>query len=137
MRKNLFGLSGLGGLFLFGLLVLGAPATATAVPVNGQPIYVHNHTNRPIWVAANFMPAGSKSRVTDGYWKVEPGQKMLIIYNNAVWIYVHAHDANGAVYRGQGNPIRETLKGKTIDLYPMNTGEDYNPRVIDFFDLNP
>jgi uncharacterized membrane protein len=96
----------------------------------GQPIYVQNNTDRTLWVAARYIPPGSRSYVSDGFWKIAPGQRMLILYNNGVWMYLHAQDAQGRGLRFQGTPVQATVRGQTVDLYPYDTGTDYDPRVI-------
>jgi hypothetical protein len=121
------------GLVLAVVLVGLLPSGSRADPLEGQPIYAQNNSNRTIWVAARFIPPGSTSYVNDGYWKVEPGERVLILYNNGVILYLHAHHADGTVSRGNGNATTQTIRGKTVDLYPHDTGTDYNPRTISFF----
>jgi hypothetical protein len=123
---------------LAGVALVALTAQAAACPRDGghpgQPIYAQNNSNRTIWVAAMYVPKGGRNYVTDGFWKIEPGQRVLILYNDAVWAYFHARDAQGRVSRGTGNPVRGTVRGETVDLYPEDTGTDYDPRVITFFD---
>jgi hypothetical protein len=107
---------------------------ARADNVVGQPIYAQNNGTRPIWVAARYMPAGRAGYVTDGYWRLDPGQRTLICYNNAVYVYFFARDDLGRVNRGSGAPIQATVRGEVVNMYGENTGNDFNPRVITFFD---
>lgn len=117
------------------LVLVGlSPGLSRADNLQGQQIWVLNKSQRTIWVAARYMPAGSNSYVNDGYWKVEPGQRLLVFYNNAVYVYVHAHDADGRVHRGAGNPVTETIRGRTVDLYPVDTTHSFRPWLITFFD---
>jgi hypothetical protein len=132
MRKNPARFAPWAAALALVLVGLAAPASR-AGGHQGQPIYAQNNTDRPIWVAARYIPAGCRRYVTDGYWRIEPGQRVLILYNNGVWAYFHARDAQGRVSRGRGAPIRATVRGDTVDMYPEDTGTDYNPRVITFF----
>ena len=75
-------------LVLVGML----PNVAKADNLQGQPIYAQNNTNRTIWVAARYMPPGSTSFVADGFWKVNPNERVLILYNNGVNIYWAPYD---------------------------------------------
>jgi len=127
---------------LFLAMVLGIVLPANAVQAqrfSGQPIYVQNNTDVTIWVAASYIPPGSSSYVNDGYWQVDPGQRVLIVNNNGVWIYLHAHTADGREYTGPGSPIRRTIRSKTVNLFPVDTGTDYDPRVwtVYFSNINP
>jgi uncharacterized membrane protein len=124
-------------LALVGLLTnaAGADCRRSSSPnLRAQPIYVQNNSNTTIWVAAKYMPAGSRSYVTDGFWRVDPGQKKLIVYNNAVYVYFHARDDQGRVWRGGGNHDRQTIRGESVDMYAIDTGHDFDPRVMTFFD---
>src|SRR5207249_1700012 len=63
-------------------LVTLLPNVVRADTLQGQPIYAQNNTDRPIWVASQYVPPGSTSYVTDGWWQVDPGERVLIHYNN-------------------------------------------------------
>jgi hypothetical protein len=99
----------------------------------GQPIYVQNNARVAIWVAASYIPPGSNRRVQDGYWRIAPGQRLLILYNNGVWLYLGARLEDGTIAHMNGNPIRATIRGLPVDLYPFDTGEDFDPRVITLY----
>ena len=105
-------------------------------------IYIQNKTNRPIWVAVHFRKDGYK-RVgtqyeydqwrTEGYWKLNPGQKTLILddeerISNRI-IYFHAHDEQGKVWgssekvfdiRGENQPFFEANMGDEIGKYTQS-----------------
>ena len=117
------------------VLVGSLPSVSTADNVSAQPIYAQNNSNRTIWVAARYKPPGSGDFHNAGFWQIEPGQKMLIFCNgNARYTYLHANDAQGGVFRGQGTPLYETIRGRTVELYRHDTGDDYDPRTIEFRD---
>ncbi len=117
-------------LILVGLL----PGVSRSDNLQGQQIWILNKSQRTIWVAVRYIPPGSTSYVNDGYWKVEPGQRRLIVYNNGVILYAHAHDADGREHRGNGNPVTETIRGRTVDLYPVDTTDSFRPWLITYFD---
>jgi uncharacterized membrane protein len=116
------------------LVLVGlVPGAAKADNLQGQPIYVQNNANSTIWVAARYIPPGHSSYVTDGFWKVEPGQRILMLYNNGVYMYIHARDAQGRVWRGNGNLIRAMVREETVNMYAENTSRGYDPWTITFF----
>src|SRR5579871_1145279 len=69
------------------VLIAMLPNFAPADTLQGQPIYAQNNTGRTIWVAAQYIPAGGSSYVTDGFWQVDAGASVLILYNNGQNIY--------------------------------------------------
>jgi uncharacterized membrane protein len=114
-------------LILVGLL----PKVSQADTLQGQPIYAQNNTNRTIWVAARYMPPGGGSYVSDGFWRVEPGQRLLILYNgNRRFMYLYARDGQGAVW--SGNAVRTTVRGETLNMFAGDTGLGYEPWTMNF-----
>ncbi|MEG4085216.1 hypothetical protein [Microcoleus sp. POL10_C6] len=114
-------------------------------------VYIQNKTNRPIWVAVNFLqsPPGSSGSDSDlavvipaqwrteGYWKLNPGQKTLILddeerISNRI-IYFHAHDEQGKSWgssekvfdiRGENQPFFEANMGDEIGKYTQSFTAD-------------
>jgi uncharacterized membrane protein len=129
--------SGRVGVLVVAVVLAGSlPGVATADKLSGQPIYVQNDAARTIWVAARYKPPGSGDFVNAGFWQIEPGQRLLVVYNgNARYLFLHAHDTQGGVYRGQGTSLTETIRGRTVTLFPFDTGVDYEPRTIRFYEL--
>jgi uncharacterized membrane protein len=112
-----------------GLLTV-LPRVAWADNIQGQPIYAQNNTNYSIWVAARYIPAGSNSYVADGFWQVDPGQKMLILYNNGRYIDFYARDDHGGVWTG--NDATANVRGETLNMIQEDTGTGYNPWTMNF-----
>jgi len=109
-------------------------------------IYIQNNTNRPIWVAVHFRQDAYEHRgttyginqwITEGYWKLNPGQKTLILDNeerisNRI-IYFHAHDEQGKSWgssekvwdiRGENQPFFEANMGEEIGTYTQSFTTD-------------
>jgi uncharacterized membrane protein len=111
-------------------LVALAPSVSLADCIQAQPIYAHNNTGRPIWVAAHYVPAGSQSFVSDGWWEVAPGQCQLLLYNNGRWIYFNARDDQGHTW--DGSAITTTVRGQNVGMFQRDTGMCYDPWTLDF-----
>lgn len=115
-------------ILLFGLASVGAsdqPVAAQNVP--GQPIYAQNNTNEPIWVAACYVPPGSSDFFTNGFWRVNPGERIMLLYNgNRVYMYFYANNATRSRV-WSGNDRVTTLRGETLNMFRADTGTDYNP----------
>jgi len=116
------------------ILVLAAaamlPNLAQADCISAQPIYAHNNTSQPIWVAAKYIPAGSNCFVDAGWWRVEPGQCLLIAYNGGRWIYFNAYDNQG--HKWEGNDTTGVVRGQTLNMFRMDTGMCFDPWTVDF-----
>jgi len=112
------------------ILVAIAPTVSRADCIEAQPIYARNNTNRPIWVASYYIPGGSHSFVTSGWWRVNPGCCRLLLYNNGRNIYFNAHDDQGNVWGG--NATSTVVDGKTVNMFHMDTGPCYDPWTVDF-----
>jgi uncharacterized membrane protein len=110
--------------------VAAAPGVSRADCIEAQPIYARNNTSRPIWVAAHYIPAGSHSFVTDGWWRIEPGCCRLLLYNNGVHIYFAARDDQGAVW--EGTATSAVVRGETVNMFHRDTGPCYDPWTVDF-----
>lgn len=115
-------------------------------------VNIHNKTNRQVWVAVKYLGnppransnIGSDSQVAQvmtgpssqwkirGYWKLAPGQKVLILndedrISNRV-IYFHAHDDQTMVWGkdnvfevgGNNQPFFEANMGNTIGEYTQS-----------------
>jgi len=95
--------------------------------VPGQPIYAQNNTNEPIWVAACYVPPGSSDYFTNGFWRVEPGQRVLILHNgNRRFMYFYANnETRSKVWSGNDRIV--VLRGETLRMFRADTGDDYNP----------
>lgn len=112
------------------LLVASLPGVAAADNHTGQPVYAQNNTSRPIWVAAKYIPpGGGRSFVTGGFWRVNPGEKVLIFYNNGVFAYFYARDTSGGVWRGN---FPATVRGETVNMLEQNTTDRYDPFTMNF-----
>lgn len=115
------------------VLALGCllPGVARAQSCNpqGQPIYARNNTDRPIWVAAKYMPAGERNYIANGFWKVNPGERVLIYYNNAIFNYMYARDDLGRTWRGD-HSVR--VRGETLPMFSVDTGEGFEPYTMNF-----
>jgi len=107
-----------------------APGVSRADTLQGQPIYAQNNTNRTIWVAAQYVPAGSSSFVSDGFWQINPGERVLILYNNSRYIYFYARDGQGSVWTG--NAASGTVRGETLNMLRRDTGTGYDPWTMNF-----
>ena len=113
------------------LVLVGlAPSVSRADTLQGQPIYAQNNTSRTIWVAAQYVPPGSSSFVADGFWRVDPGQRVLILYNNARYIYFYARDGQGTVWTG--SDAGGTVRGERLNMMRMDTGTGYEPWTMNF-----
>jgi uncharacterized membrane protein len=106
------------------VLVPLMPASARADNLQGQPIYARNNTNHPIWVACRYVPPGGSSYVTNGWWQVNPGQSVLILYNNAQYIYFYAHNDCGTSW--DGNDACTVVRGETVHMFQADTGTGYD-----------
>ena len=113
---------------------VGLPANlARADDLKGQPIYANNNTNRTIYVAAHYIPPGGANYVTNGFWAVNPGEKLLILYNDGRYIYLYARDANGNAWTGNGRPVtRVTVRGETVTMFREDTTDGYQPWAYNF-----
>jgi uncharacterized membrane protein len=107
-----------------------APSVSRADNVQGQPIYAQNNTNRTIWVAAQYVPAGSSSFVSDGFWKINPGERVLILYNNNRYIYFYARDGQGMVWNG--NATTAMVRGERLTMSRQDTGTTFDPWTMNF-----
>src|SRR5579864_9546693 len=114
-------------LILAGLL----PNVSQADTLQGQPIYAQNNTNRTIWVAARYMPPGGGSYISDGFWRVDPGERVLILYNgNRRNMYFYARNSQGTVW--SGNAIRTRVRGEILNMFVGDTGPGYEPWTMEF-----
>jgi hypothetical protein len=107
-----------------------APSVSQADYVRGQPIYAQNNTARSIWIAAYYVPAGSRNYVSAGWWEICPGQRVLLLYNNGRFIYFNAHDDQGHVW--DGSDTSAMLRGETLKMFQSDTGPCYDPWTISF-----
>jgi hypothetical protein len=112
------------------ILVAFAPNVSRADCIEAQPIYAHNNTSRPIWVAAHYVPGGSHSFVTGGWWKVDPGCRRLLLYNNGRNIYFNAHDDQSTVWGGTATSV--AVQGQTVNMFHRDTGPCYDAWTVDF-----
>ena len=112
------------------LLVIMMPAVSRAEWLQGQPIYARNNTGRPIWVAAKYMAPGSHSFVTDGFWKIDPGQCVLLVYNTNRWIYFYARNDAGQIW--QGNDTGGVVQGEMVGMTQQDTGLCFDPWMMTF-----
>ena len=112
------------------LLVGMPPALVRADCIEAQPIFAHNNTDRPIQVAAYFVPAGGHDLVTGGWWTIYPGQCRLLLYNNGVNIYFCAKDDKGWVWEGTDATV--SLQGQTLHMFHRDTGQCYDPWTVTF-----
>ncbi len=107
-----------------------APSVSLADRIQAQPIYAHNNTGRPIWLAAYYVPAGSQGFVSDGWWEVAPGQCQLLLYNNGRYIYFNARDDQGHVW--DGSDTTTTVRNQSVKMFQADTGLCYDPWTMDF-----
>ena|ERR1700677_3910743 len=107
-----------------------APSVSLADNLQGQPIYAQNNTNRTIWVAAKYVPPGSSSFVSDGFWKINPGERVLICYNNNRYIYFYGRDGRGLVW--SGGATSATVRGETLNMLRQDTGTSFDPWTMNF-----
>ncbi|MEX0269149.1 hypothetical protein AB3R30_08395 [Leptolyngbyaceae cyanobacterium UHCC 1019] len=131
----------------------GQVGTSGNDKLGGQKWYfvnVKNNSSRAIWVAAHYRVTptdtsgscvqsvgadncNSPSWATGGYWKLEPGEKALILNSeNQIdnrYIYFHAHDAQGRTWgspelkknvRGEVQPFFKTDMGGTITNFTQS-----------------
>jgi hypothetical protein len=118
--------AGIVALILVGL----APNVGRSDYIQAQPIYARNNTSRPIWVAAHYIPAGSSSFVTGGWFKVDPGCCKLILYNNGRNIYFGAHNDQGVEWNGTDTTT--VVDGQTVKMFHRDTGPCYDPWTVTF-----
>jgi uncharacterized membrane protein len=112
-------------------LVCFPASVSKADDVKAQQIHAQNNTDRAIWVAAMYKPVGGSSYIADGFWKVNPGQRLFILYNgNARYMYFYARDGEGRVW--SGNEARATVRGETLNMFKADTRDDYNPFTQNF-----
>jgi hypothetical protein len=104
-------------------------SVAEAQGPRGQPIYAKNNTDRPIWVAAKYFPAGERNYVVNGFWRVNPGERVLIYYNNAVFNYMYARDDRGRNWTGS---VSVSFRGENLLMFSVDTGEGYEPYTMNF-----
>ncbi|GAB4525501.1 MAG: hypothetical protein Tsb0014_04880 [Pleurocapsa sp.] len=107
-------------------------------------VYLHNKHDRPIWVAIHYKYIPKKTCtncsdiqvlrpgsdwITDGYWKVEPGRKVLVnVSTNNRYIYFHAHDDRGTTWgseqtfkvRNQRKSFFQATMGSQIGSYTQS-----------------
>ena len=107
-----------------------APNASRAEWVQGQPIYARNNTSRPLWVAAKYMAPGAHSFVTDGFWKIDPGQCVLLVYNSNRWIYFYARNDAGQTW--QGNDTSGVIQGEMVGMTQQDTGLCFDPWMMTF-----
>ena len=112
------------------VLVAMAPAMARADYIQAQPIYARNNSDRPIQVAAYYIPAGGHQFVSGGWWKVYPGQCRLVLWNNGVNIYFYAKDDQGWFWEGTDATV--TVQGETLHMFHQDTGPCYDPWSVTF-----
>lgn len=113
------------------VMVLGlASVAASDQPASvqnpqGQPIYARNNTSEPIWVAACYVPPGSNEYFANGFWRVEPGERKLLLYNgNRVYMYFYArNDSRSRVWSGEDRVV--TVRGETLNMFRADTGTGY------------
>src|SRR5262249_25819715 len=115
------------------ILLVTAPTVALADYIQAQPIYARNNSDRPIWVAAYYVPAGGHNLVSDDWWKVEPGRCCLLLYNNGVNIYFYARDDNGKVWEGNSaGDATVVFRGETLHMFHRDTGPCYDRWEVSF-----
>jgi len=112
------------------VLVAALPSVSRADTICAQPIYAQNNTGRAIWVAAEYVPAGSNSFVTDGWWEVGPGRCLRILYNNGRNIYFSARDDQGDTWEGDDTVAQ--VRGEAVKMFHADTGPCYDPWTINF-----
>jgi uncharacterized membrane protein len=115
--------------FTLGLITM-LPSVSLADCIQAQPIYARNNTSRTIWVASHYVPAGSQSFVTDGWWQVGPGQCVLLLYNNGRYIYFNAKDDQGHVWNG--TDTKAVVQGESVQMFQSDTGLCYDPWTVSF-----
>lgn len=106
------------------------PAIGLADWIQAQPVYARNNSDRPIWVAAEYVPAGGSSLVTDGWWKVRPHQCRLLLYTNGQNIYFAAHDDQGHVW--DGDATLAIVHGESVRMFHADTGPCYDAWTMTF-----
>ena len=62
--------------------------------------------------------------------QVNPGERMLILYNNGVNIYFYARDGQGGTW--SGNAASGTVRGETVNMLRRDTGNGYQPWTMNF-----
>jgi len=117
------------------VVVLMAASVTRADLLKGQPIFAQNNTDNPIWVAARYVPPGSTSYVNAGWWRVEPGERVLILYNNGRYIYFNAHDNQGADW--SGNEACGVVRGERVNMFREDTGCGYECWTMNFNPPDP
>lgn len=126
LRKVLFNKASILAL----VLVTMMPAVSRAEWLQGQAIYARNNTSRPIWVAAKYMSPGSQNFVTDGFWKIDPGQCVLLVYNSNRWIYFYARNDAGETW--QGNDTSGVVQCEVVSMSQQDTGLCFDPWTMNF-----
>ena len=112
------------------ILVCMAPSVGRSDYIEAQPVYARNNTNRPIWVASYYIPAGSSSFVAGGWWKVDPGCCKLVLYNNGRNIYFNAHNDQGTAW--SGTDTTAAVDGQIVNMFHRDTGPCYDPWTVTF-----
>ena len=119
----------------------GEPGTSGNNKLGGQQWYfvsVKNNSDRTIWVAAHFRvtpPNPSDNSCdncnppfwrTDGYWKLEPGKKALILNSedriDNRYIYFHAHDAQGRTWGT--SELKENVGSEVQPFFKQDMGSE-------------
>lgn len=104
-------------------------------------VSVKNNSRETIWVAAHYLvdPADTSGScvqsvgpdgcnnpqwVTDGYWKLEPGQTARILNGgnriNNRFIYFHAHNDRGETWGT--SDVRKEIRGKVVGFFKSDMG---------------
>ena len=116
---------------ILALILVGmVPNVGRSDYIQAQPIYARNNTSHPIWVAAHYVPAGSRYFVTGGWWKVDPGCCTLILYTNGRNIYFNAHNDQGFVWNG--TDATAVVDGQSVSMFQRDTGPCYDPWTVTF-----
>jgi len=116
---------------ILALILVGmAPTVGRSEYIEAQPVYARNNTSRPIWVASYYIPGGSSSFVTGGWWKVDPGCCKLILYNNGRNIYFNAHNDQGTAW--SGTDTTAAVDGQIVNMFHRDTGPCYDPWIVTF-----
>lgn len=104
-------------------------------------VSVKNNSRETIWVAAHYLvdpsdtsgscvqsvgpdSCNSPTWVTDGYWKLEPGQTSRILnggnnISNRI-IYFHAHNSKGTTWGA--SDIKKEVRGKVVTFFKTDMG---------------
>ena len=106
-----------------------APSVSLADRIQAQPIYAHNNTARPIWVAAYYVPAGSHGFVSDGWWKVPPASTQILPLQQPALHRFNALRGSGHVWDGS---TTTTVRNRSVKMFQADTGLCYDPWTMDF-----